>query len=495
MTEQLQLRRGTASQVAAFTGAQGEVVVDTTNNRAVVNDGTTAGGWPLAKLAEVVTNTRVGVADANYTALSSDRLIAYTALTAARVVTLCAASAYPTGARLMIVDESGASSTVKTITVAAAGSDAIDGAASFVIDAAYGGLEIESNGANAWTILSPRPNLQAALIGIGTAPDPSNVLSAYGASALFNGTNFSLTINKGAAGDTASLIFEDAFSGRAQLGLSGSDNFSFKVSANGSAWTTAIALDAATGAPTFANQRTAVADAAYSALVTDRLIAYTALTAARVVGLPAASSFPPGHRLVVVDESGACSATNTLTLSRAGADTINGAASGVIASAYGYLALESNGVSAWTIVDQSTLSMAQQAANNVAITGGAISGVAGLLATGAAGVGYASGAGGAVTQATSKSTGVTLNKTTGQITMSGAALAASTIVSFALTNSTIAATDLLVLNHSSGGTAGAYQVNAQCAAGSATINVRNLTTGSLSESIVIAFALVKGATS
>ena len=88
MTEQLQLRRGTASQVAAFTGAQGEVVVDTTNNRAVVNDGTTAGGWPLAKLAEVVTNTRVGVADANYTALSSDRLIAYTALTAARVATL-----------------------------------------------------------------------------------------------------------------------------------------------------------------------------------------------------------------------------------------------------------------------------------------------------------------------------------------------------------------------------------------------------------------------
>ena len=267
------------------------------------------------------------------------------------------------------------------------------------------------------------------------------------------------------------------------------------MSPNGSAWTTAITLDAATGAPTFANQRTAVADAPYSALVTDRLIAFTALTAARVVSLPAAASFPPGHRFVVVDESGACSATNTLTLSRAGADTINGAASGVIASAYGYLALESNGVSAWTIVDQSTLSMAQQAANNVAITGGAIAGVAGLLATGAAGVGYATGAGGAVTQATSKSTGVTLNKTTGQITMNGAALAASTIVSFTLTNSTIAATDMLILNHSSAGTAGAYHLNAQCAAGSATINVRNLTTGSLSEAIVIAFALVKGATS
>ncbi len=52
MSEQLQLRRGTAAQLASFTGAQGEAVVDTTNNRIVVNDGSTAGGWPAAKLAE-----------------------------------------------------------------------------------------------------------------------------------------------------------------------------------------------------------------------------------------------------------------------------------------------------------------------------------------------------------------------------------------------------------------------------------------------------------
>jgi hypothetical protein len=50
---QLQFRRGTAAQMATFTGAQGEVVVDTTNNRVVVHDGTTAGGWPAARVAEV----------------------------------------------------------------------------------------------------------------------------------------------------------------------------------------------------------------------------------------------------------------------------------------------------------------------------------------------------------------------------------------------------------------------------------------------------------
>jgi hypothetical protein len=54
MSEQLQLRRGTATQVAAFTPAQGECVVDTTNNRICVGDGATAGGNPAAKLTEVV---------------------------------------------------------------------------------------------------------------------------------------------------------------------------------------------------------------------------------------------------------------------------------------------------------------------------------------------------------------------------------------------------------------------------------------------------------
>ena len=106
-------------------------------------------------------------------------------------------------------------------------------------------------------------------------------------------------------------------------------------------------------------------------------------------------------------------------------------------------------------------------------------------------VGYIAGEGGTVAQSTSKSTAVTLNKKSGQITMNGAALAAATTVSFTLTNSTIAATDLLVLNHVSGGTAGSYLLNAQAAAGSASINVRNITAGSLSEAIVIGFAVVK----
>ena len=153
MSEQLQLRRGTGSQVASFTGAAGEIVFDTTNNRLVANDGVTVGGAPAAKLSEVITNSRTAVSDAAYTALATDRMLAYTALTAARVVTLPASSAYPTGTRLTVIDETGNCSVTKTLTVNAAGSDTIDGAASAVVNQAYGFVGLESNGAGHWTII------------------------------------------------------------------------------------------------------------------------------------------------------------------------------------------------------------------------------------------------------------------------------------------------------------------------------------------------------
>lgn len=124
-------------------------------------------------------------------------------------------------------------------------------------------------------------------------------------------------------------------------------------------------------------------------------------------------------------------------------------------------------------------------------TGTSLSTTGNQVISGAGKQGYTTGSGGVVTQATSKATGVTLSKPTGQITLNNAALAADTTVSFTLTNTIIEANDILVMNHISGGTAGSYLLNAQSAAGSASINVRNITTGSLSEAIVIAFAVIK----
>jgi hypothetical protein len=68
---QVQYRRGTSSQVAGFTGAAGEMVVDTTDNRVVVQDGATAGGWPSSKLAETVTSVASSGGSAVTTAASS----------------------------------------------------------------------------------------------------------------------------------------------------------------------------------------------------------------------------------------------------------------------------------------------------------------------------------------------------------------------------------------------------------------------------------------
>lgn len=107
------------------------------------------------------------------------------------------------------------------------------------------------------------------------------------------------------------------------------------------------------------------------------------------------------------------------------------------------------------------------------------------------GIGYSTGAGGIVTQATSKATGVTLNKACGEITLNAASLAAATIVSFTLTNSAIALGDNLILNHVGAGTKGGYSLNAECLAGTATISVRNNTAGALLEALVIRFTVVK----
>lgn len=118
-----------------------------------------------------------------------------------------------------------------------------------------------------------------------------------------------------------------------------------------------------------------------------------------------------------------------------------------------------------------------------------------ILSSGSDGIGYSTGAGGTVTQATSKSTGVTLNKICGSITMNGAALAAATAVTFIVTDSAVAAGDIPFVAHVSAGTSGAYLVTvAAVGAGSFSITVYNNSPGILSEAIVIGFAIIKGVT-
>ncbi len=119
-----------------------------------------------------------------------------------------------------------------------------------------------------------------------------------------------------------------------------------------------------------------------------------------------------------------------------------------------------------------------------------------VLQIGPGGLGYGTGSGGSVSQLTSKATAVTLNKTNGFIGMNNAALAASTTVGFTVNNSTVASTDVVIVNMT-GATSDPANYLAwvtNIGAGSFKINVRNLTAGSLSDTCNLSFAVIKAVT-
>lgn len=115
-----------------------------------------------------------------------------------------------------------------------------------------------------------------------------------------------------------------------------------------------------------------------------------------------------------------------------------------------------------------------------------------MLVTGAGGLGYGTGSGGAVTQATSRTTGVTLDKTNGAITLVSAA-GTTTWQSFTVTNNKVAATDTVIVNQKSGTDLYMIHVTA-VAAGSFRITFAT-TGGTTTEQPVFNFAIIKAVTS
>lgn len=113
--------------------------------------------------------------------------------------------------------------------------------------------------------------------------------------------------------------------------------------------------------------------------------------------------------------------------------------------------------------------------------------------TGAGSLGYSTGSGGAVTQLINKTTGVTLNKSNGKITMEATtAMGAGASAVFTLTNSFIAVTDAVIANIATGGTANAYTIDVlTVATGSVGLRVVNFSAGSLTEAVVVSFAIIK----
>jgi hypothetical protein len=102
--------------------------------------------------------------------------------------------------------------------------------------------------------VAPNAAASAPIFGVNTTADVVNRLSVQAAATLLNhdGAGHQLKLNKAAAGDTGSLLFQTGFSGRAEMGLAGSDAFSIKVSADGTTFNEVLSADPATGRMTVA---------------------------------------------------------------------------------------------------------------------------------------------------------------------------------------------------------------------------------------------------
>jgi hypothetical protein len=238
-----------------------------------------------------------------------------------------------------------------------------------------------------WKILRTAAALTDRL-GINTQADGTNRFALKSNAALFawddvtpGSGDMRITVNKKQAAQDAGFVFQTGWSSRALFGTLAGDDFVLKTSADGANFKTALTAAAATGvvsfpfsptAPTPAASdnstrvattayvdrgaaRTEVAGSSYAILAADRTVAVTALKAPCSLTLPSPAAFPKGTTVTVVDESGACSVTNSITVTRAGSATINGLAAASIVTPYGYLAFQGDGASKWTVVNRAPL--------------------------------------------------------------------------------------------------------------------------------------------
>ena len=87
------------------------------------------------------------------------------------------------------------------------------------------------------------------LLGVNTTADTTNKLAVKSAALLFDniGNGVQAKLNKNASGDTASLLYQTGYSGRAEIGLAGDDDLHLKVSPDGSSWLSALTVNRTTG--------------------------------------------------------------------------------------------------------------------------------------------------------------------------------------------------------------------------------------------------------
>ena len=161
-----------------------------------------------------------------------------------------------------------------------------------------------------------------------------------------------------------------------------------------------ISASGGTGATTLAgarvalniDQATLIADASITLGNATTAAVVTTLTAARTITLPAAASMSAGQVLIIVDESGACSPVNRLTIQAAGTDTINATGSFSLTSAYASVKLIRVSANRWTAIGLGAGNCVQSLngrSGAVALGGGDVTGALGFTPVNRAGDSFA----------------------------------------------------------------------------------------------------------
>ncbi|SDR10158.1 hypothetical protein SAMN05519103_00746 [Rhizobiales bacterium GAS113] len=317
---------------------------------------------------------RSPIGDANYSVLVTDRYVGLTAtLNAIRTITLPAAATVPAGRQVVIQDEVGGVSSSFYHSIVPTGADTINGGGSWIQKTTRGGVIFRSNGSNAWNVLVPFQRTAVAdanytatfgdsLIAY-TSITAARTVTLPAAASYQKGAQLTIIDESGSCSATNTIGITragaDTINGGTSLTLNQAYAYVALESDGVSKWTIVDSSVPLTASAILSNRaslgidsHTSIGDANYAALTTDYYIATTvALTAARTITLPAANSVPPGREIVINDEKGGVTATNTLTIARAGADTVNGGTSFVIDRAFQGISLRSNGTNAWAFGD------------------------------------------------------------------------------------------------------------------------------------------------